>query len=175
MPFFFYNLLCGRGRIAAEKNLRRGEHVRMRTAVVYYTFGGATKKQAERIAAEQEADLFRVREAKDRSLFGAFIPGAMQARNGKKTKILPLSSDLRDYERIILGGPVWASFPAPAFYAMIDLLPPGKEVEVFLCAGREGERKCSARIARLIEARQCSVKRIVTIPTGIAPSKLKET
>jgi hypothetical protein len=146
----------------------------MKSAVVYYTFGGSTKKEAERIGAEVGAPVYRVREAKNRSLIGSFIPGGYQAMKRKKPKMQPADIDLTPYERIYLGCPAWAAYPAPAFNAMLDLLPAGKEVEVFLCAGGNDPRKSDVETKRLIEARGCSVTRIYTIPTGVAPAKMKE-
>lgn len=147
----------------------------MKTAVVYYTFGGSTKKEAEQIAAQRGADLFRVHEAKKRSLFAAFIPGGLDARACKKSKILPIPADLVEYERIILAGPVWAAYPAPAFFSMIDLLPADKEVEVVLCSGGGAARNSDAQVKRLIESRGCKVIDIQTVATGVAPGKLKES
>lgn len=146
----------------------------MKAAVVYYTFGGSTKKEAERIGAELDAPVYRVREAKSRSFIGAFIPGGFQAMKRKKPKIEPVDFDLAQYDRIYLGCPVWAANPAPAFNAMLDLLPSGKTVEVFLCAGGNDPRESDAETRRLIEARGCTVTRLYTIPTGVMPGKMKE-
>ncbi len=146
----------------------------MKAAVVYYTFGGSTKKEAERIGAELDAPVYRVREARNRSFIGAFIPGGFQAMKRKKPMIKPVDFDLAEYDRIYLGCPVWAAYPAPAFNAMLELLPSGKEVEVFLCAGGNDSRESDAETRRLIEARGDTVTRLYTIPTGVMPGKLKE-
>mgnify|MGYP001267699118 CR=1 FL=1 len=146
----------------------------MKSVVLYYTFGGSTKKEAERIGAELEAPVYRVREKRNRSLFGSFIPGGFQAMKRKRVKILPPEADLSAFERIYIGCPVWAAYPAPAFNSIADLLPAGKEVEVFLCSGGNDPRPSDEGTKRMIEAKGCSVTRIYTIPTGVAPSKLKE-
>ena len=146
----------------------------MNAAVIYYTFGGSTKKEAERIGAELGAPVFRVREARNRSLIGSFIPGGFQAMKRKKPKIQPAGFDLAPYDKIYLGCPVWAAYPAPAFNAMLELLPAGKEVEIFLCAGGNDPRESDAETRRLVEARGCQVARLYTIPTGVMPGKMKE-
>ena len=146
----------------------------MKAVVLYYTFGGSTKREAERLGAELSAPVHRVREAKNRSLFGSFIPGGFQAMKRRTAKILPVSVDLVAFDRIYLGCPVWAGYPAPAFNAMLALLPAGKEIEVFLCAGGNDPRPSDAGTKRLIEERGCTVTRLYTIPTGVAPGKLKE-
>ena len=146
----------------------------MKVAVVYYTFGGSTKREAERIGAELGAPVFRVREAKNRSLIGSFIPGGFQAMKRRKPKIREVDFDLSQYERIYIGCPVWAANPAPAFNAIVDLLPAGKEVEIFLCAGGNDPRESDAGTRQLIESRGCKVTRLYTIPTGAVPRKMKE-
>lgn len=146
----------------------------MKSVVLYYTFGGSTKREAERIAAEQEAPVYRVREKRNRSLIGSFIPGGLQAMKRKKSKILPLEVDLSAFDRIYLGAPIWAACPAPAFNSMVDLLPAGKEVEVFLCAGGNDPRPSDEATRKMIEEKGCTVTSIYTITTGKPPSKLKE-
>ena len=146
----------------------------MKSVVLYYTFGGSTKREAERIAAEQEAPVYRVREKRNRSLIGSFIPGGMQAMKRKRSKILPPNVDLSAFDRIFLGAPVWAASPAPAVNSIIDLLPAGKEVEVFLCSGGNDPRPSDEVTKQMIEAKGCKVTKITTIATGKPPAKLKE-
>jgi len=146
----------------------------MKAAVVYYTFGGSTKKEAERIGAELGAPVYRVKEAHNRSFLGSFIPGGLQARMRRKPKIQPAGFDLSGFDKIYLGCPVWAAYPAPAFNAMAALLPAGKEVEIFLCAGGNDPRESDEGTKKLVEAKGCKVTRLYTIPTGAMPGKMKE-
>ena len=146
----------------------------MNTVVLYYTFGGSTKKEAEKIGSELGAPVYRVKEKRNRSLIGSFIPGGFQAMKSKKTKILPLEVDLNAFDRILIGCPVWAACPAPAFNSIVDLLPAGKEVEVFLCSGGNDPRPSDEVTKTMIEAKGCKVTGIRTIATGVAPSKMKE-
>lgn len=146
----------------------------MKEAVVYYTFGGSTKKEAERIGAELGAPVFRVKEKWNRGLIGAFVPGGFQAIKRKKTKLEPVAFNLSEYDKIYLGAPIWASNPAPAFNSMVELLPSGKEVEVFFCAAGGDPRESDEQTKRMIEQKGCSVSRLYTITTGKVPGKLKE-
>lgn len=146
----------------------------MDTVIVYYTFGGATKTEADKLGAELNAPVYRVKEKRNRSLIGSFIPGGLQAMKHKCVKIQPLEADLNAFDRIVIGCPVWASCPAPAFNSIVELLPAGKEVEIFLCQGGADPRKSDAETKTMIEARGCKVTGIRTITTGKAPSKMKE-
>ena len=146
----------------------------MKSVVLYYTFGGSTKQEAEKIGVAQEAPVYRVREKKNRSLIGSFIPGGFQAMKRKKSKIVSPEVDLSAFDRIYIGAPVWAACPAPAFNSIVDLLPTGKEVEVFLCAGGNDPRPSDEVTKQMIEAKGCKVTKIYTITTGKPPAKLKE-
>lgn len=146
----------------------------MKTIVLYYTFGGSTKEEAERLADELGAQACRVRERRGRSLVGSFIPGGLQARRRRKVKIRPVEADLGAFDRIVIGCPVWAAYPAPAFNSIVELLPPGKEVEVFLCSGGNDPRESDAGTVGLVEAKGCRCGGIRSVVTGRVPSKLKE-
>jgi flavodoxin len=145
----------------------------MKTVILYYTFGGATQKEAERLAVELGAPSYRVKEARRRSLLGAFIPGALQGMHRKAPAILPLDVTLRDCDRIIIGSPVWGAYPAPAFNAMVGLLPPGKEVELFFCSAGGDPLKDEPGTRKLIEDKGCTVVSFRIVKTGALPSKLK--
>lgn len=146
----------------------------MDTVVVYYTFGGSTKAEAEKLGTELNAPVYRIREKRSRSLIGSFIPGGLQARKRKAVKIQPADADFDAFERIVIGCPVWAAYPAPAFNSIVELLPPGKEVEIFLCQGGADMRESDEGTRAQIEARGCKLTQIRTITTGKAPSKMKE-
>jgi len=146
----------------------------MKTAIVYYTFGGSTKKEAERLAAELNADLCRVREVKSRNLFSSFIPGCLQAMKQKAVPIQPLSLDLNAYEKIIIGAPLWANYPAPAFNSIVRLLPRDKEVEVFICSGSGDSGKSAPSTKEAIAARGCRVSAYRDVKTATPMRKMSE-
>lgn len=146
----------------------------MKTIVVYYTFGGSTKKEAERTAAERGADLCRVKEAEKRGLLASFIPGGSQAMKRKTVAIQPLDVNLQDYERIIIGCPVWGGFPAPAFNSVLEILPAGKAVELFLCSGGGDTSKSANETKVLIENKGCKLISYRDVRTNARPGKMKE-
>ena len=146
----------------------------MKTAIIYYTFGGSTGKEAERLAAELNAPLYRVREARNRSLLGAFVPGGYQAMHRKAAAIRPPDVRLQEFDRIVIGCPVWAGYPAPAFNAMVELLPAGKEVEVFLCSGGGETPKSRQGTKALVEQKGCTLVSYRDVQTNVMPGKLKE-
>ena len=145
----------------------------MKTIIVYFTFGGSTKKEAECLAAELGATLYRVRETRNRSFFGSFLPGAYLAMHRKAVNIQPLDINLQNYNRIIIGCPVWAGNPAPAFNAIVELLPAGKEAELFIRSGVSGTQKSEKGTRALIEKKGCTIVSYRDVKTGVPPGKMK--
>lgn len=130
----------------------------MKTIIMYYTFGGSTKKEAEKIAeANKDAILCEVLEKKKRNIFTAFFPGCKQAMKRSTSEIKGIPHDLAGYERIMIVAPVWAGFPVPAFNAMVNLLPAGKEVELFLCSGSGEASKSEEGTKKMIQDKNCKL------------------
>ena len=57
----------------------------MKTVILYFTFGGYSKREAQKLAEERSAPSYQVREAKDRSLITAFVPGGLYAMRGRRS------------------------------------------------------------------------------------------
>ncbi|WRS27429.1 hypothetical protein U6B65_14055 [Oscillospiraceae bacterium MB08-C2-2] len=145
----------------------------MNAIIVYYTFGGSTQKEAQRLSKELGAPLCRVREKHRRGLLGSFfsVPAAIGRR---ASAIQPLGVDLQAYDRIIVGCPIWAGHPAPAFNAIVNLLPAGKEVDLFFCSAGGESKESREGTIQLIEQKGCSVIGYRDVPTGQKPSKMQE-
>lgn len=107
----------------------------MKSVILYYSFGGATRAEAKKRAEASGADIFEVLEVKKRNIFSAFLPGCPQAINRKATVIQPLTIDWSAYDDVTLMAPVWAGHPAPAFNAAMELIPKDKVLHVVLCSG----------------------------------------
>lgn len=138
----------------------------MKTIVLYYSFGGRTKTEAERISEKTGAVLCRVEEEKNRNLWTATILGCPQAIKRKSTPIKPFHCDLDAFDKIIIGAPIWAGFPAPAFNSMVQALPAGKEVDLFLCSGGGTAPKSKQGTMDLIASKGCNLGSYEDICTG---------
>ena len=146
----------------------------MKTVIIYYTFGGSTKRESERLGTELNVPISRVKEAHNRSFLAAFVPGGFLSMHRKPVSIQPLDIDLNDYDRIIIGCPVWAGYPAPVFNAIVERLPAGKEVELFLCSGGGNTQNSEQGTKLLIENKGCTVISYRNVKTGVQPGKMKE-
>ena len=107
----------------------------MKPAILYYSFGGATRAEASKRAAVSGADVFEILEAKKRGMFSAFLSGCPQALGRKASVIRPLEIDWSLYDSVTLMAPVWAGHPAPAFNAALELIPKDKMLHIVLCSG----------------------------------------
>lgn len=141
----------------------------MKTLVLYYSFSGKTKKEAEKIAASNKCKLYGVTEAKKRGKFSAFLRGCPQAMKRAVPAVNPVGLKFEEYDRIYIGAPVWAGYPAPAFNAMVKLLPAGKEVSVFLTSGGGDTSKSAEGTKKMITDKGCTVTEYKDIKT--APKK----
>ena len=129
----------------------------MKSIVLYYSYSGKTKALAVKKAAELGADIEEVTEEKRYSIFRAFTVGAFGAIKRRKTKIVPIKAELKNYDQIIIMAPVWAGNPAPAFNNIIELIPPGKKVELVMVSGGGGTKNSAEGTKALVAARNCEL------------------
>ncbi|MBA4347748.1 MAG: hypothetical protein C0413_02735 [Clostridiales bacterium] len=104
----------------------------MKPVILYYSFGGATRTEAAKRAAESGADVFEVLEVKKRGIFSAFLVGCPQALGRKASAIKPLVIDWSLYDSVTLMAPVWAGHPVPAFNAALEFVPKDKIMNIVL-------------------------------------------
>ncbi|NCB52702.1 MAG: hypothetical protein EOM54_12635 [Clostridia bacterium] len=143
----------------------------MKTIVIYYTLGGTTKAEAERVAKQEDAVLCQAVETKKRSVISSFISGCPNAMKRKASEIKPLGYNLSEFDRILIGCPIWAGYPAPAFNAVVNLLPRGKEVGLFFCSGGGEEPKSQQGTKDLIAQKACKLISYRDIKTGKPKTK----
>lgn len=148
----------------------------MKRLVVYYSFEGNTKESAERIAKGLKADICRVIPVKDIPIAapGKFLAGGFQAMIGRKAPIKPLSSDLNDYDEIIIGTPVWAGFCAPFINTIIkDESVRNKVTSVFTLSGSGNNSRCIKSLKKRLPNLKNCVSLIDRVGKGAADNKKK--
>jgi len=129
----------------------------MKTLVIFYSYSGNTKAIAKELATKEAAGLAEIKDTKRPGKLKAYTVGCIAAIRGKAWPIQPLEAVLPDYDRLMLLGPIWASNPAPAFNAALELLPKGKSVAVKMVSG-SGKSDCKERLATLIQAKSCTLE-----------------
>jgi flavodoxin len=89
-------------------------------AVIYYSRSGKTEAMARQIARRFEADVFKI---SDQSYYQG-MTGMVRANRDswfKKSAPIPqVTIDLRNYNLIFLGSPIWWYRPAPPLWAFVE-------------------------------------------------------
>jgi flavodoxin len=128
----------------------------MKTLVVYYSLTGKTRLVAGAIAEALNALLVEITEKKTRKI-GPFIYliGGFGAMTNRRSKINPVDVDLKQYERIFIGSPIWASRPTPAVNSFIHQTNfGGRDVIPFFSMGGTTSERALANITAKIEKSQ---------------------
>ena len=123
----------------------------MKTAVIYYSMSGNCEYAAEWINSEIGADLIRLepKKAYPDSGFRKFFWGGKSAVMAETPKLMPYVFDPEQYERIILGFPVWANNVAPpvrTFAAENKEAVRNKRIAAFACQGGSGAEKAFRKL-----------------------------
>jgi Flavodoxins len=104
----------------------------MKSLVVYYSRTGKTKFVAESIAAQLGADLEEVVDLKKRGGTLGWINSGKDASRKSLTEIAPTQKSIADYDLVVIGTPIWAWAPTPAFRTYISKNSlAGKKVALF--------------------------------------------
>jgi flavodoxin len=123
----------------------------MKSLVVYYTRTGKTKSAAEAIAAQLGADIEEIVDLKKRKGALGWIGGGKDASRKSLTEIAPTQKSPADYDLVVVGTPIWAWAPTPAFRTYIGKSNlDGKKVAVFYTYDSD-LKEASAKIHQLLE------------------------
>ena len=109
----------------------------MKALIVYYSLEGNTKDTAEKIARKTGADLLCLEPVKAYPSTGPakYIQGGLAVISGAKPPLKPYICNLKDYDTVIIGSPIWAGTYAPpirSFLAEHSLA--GKHLAFFACS-----------------------------------------
>ncbi|MHC6201819.1 flavodoxin family protein [Breznakiellaceae bacterium SP9] len=124
----------------------------MKTLVIYYSYEGSGALIAAHLKKAANACVLELKteDEKQRSGFAKYFWGGKQVLTHAHPKLKPYTVTLEDYDRIIIGCPVWAGSPAPAMQSFLTQTPiSGKRVGLFLCHGG-GMGKAMEKLAALL-------------------------
>lgn len=126
----------------------------MKTAIVYYSMLGNAKFVAEKIAKTLEADLIQIEPetAYPNKGIKKFFWGGKSAVMEEMPKLQPYEFKAEQYDRIIIGSPVWASNFTPPIRTFIhenkDIKQ--KQLSVFMCFSGGGANKAIDKMKKAI-------------------------
>ena len=127
----------------------------MRTLIVFYYLEGNTAFAAEKLAALLGAETLRLEPEKAYPVSGMkkFLRGGRSAVMGETPALKPYAFRGEDWDRIILGFPVWAGTFAPPIRTFVR--DHGKELTdksaaAFACQSGSGGEKALKKLAALL-------------------------
>jgi flavodoxin len=137
----------------------------MKTLVVYYSRTGTTKKVAENIAFWLKAKKEEIIDQKNRKGPLGYIMGGKDASTKQLTDISAREWDISEFNRVVIGTPVWAWTMAPAIRTYIELnkdILKDKELCFFCTMGATGDRQTFEEMEKIIGRKP---KAVLTLKT----------
>lgn len=94
----------------------------MKSIVIYYSYGGNTRRVAETVRRALDVDMAEIKTVKpyEGSYNDVVEQGRREADSGFMPQIEPLNLDLAPYDTVILGSPVWWYTFAPAMKTFLN-------------------------------------------------------
>jgi len=151
----------------------------MKTAIIYYSYTGNTHRVAQLIVdmlkkKGEEAIPVRIRPLAEET---SFLGQCRDAFLGKKPELYKTLLDLKDFDRIILGSPVWAFRAAPAINTYLDKCTAldGKEAICFVTYGSgAGKNNALGSMKKSLEAKGARVVGTMSFQQGEGSGKCRE-
>jgi menaquinone-dependent protoporphyrinogen IX oxidase len=139
----------------------------MKSLVVYYSLTGKTRLVAQTIAEALNAALVEITEKRPPVMPFVYVSGSFAALTNRKSKINPINVDLKQYERIFVGSPIWASRPVPAVNSFIYRTNfEGRSVVPFFTMGGDNAKTAVTNITTKIDKSQGKVVGSFAITSG---------
>ena len=124
----------------------------MKALVVYYSMTDKTRLVAQVIAEAMNAAVVEIEERRPIPKPFVYLSGGFAALTNRGSKINPVDVDLKQYERIFIGSPIWNSRPAPAINSFIYQTNfEGRSVIPFFTMGGDNAEKAVPNITAKIE------------------------
>jgi flavodoxin len=123
----------------------------MRTLVVYYSNTGNTRRMAELLAAELQADLAEVTSQRYLTWYGplAMAWDIFFRHHPPVTIVAPPHAT---YDTVVIGGPVWAARAAPPILALVGHWPGARKALFVTCSGTSPNSPPEPAIAEMRRA-----------------------
>lgn len=126
----------------------------MKKIVIYYSFDGNTRLIAENIAKAIDSDILELKlkkETKSKS-FMKYAWGLKTAMMSTKPELHPIDKDLKEFDVLFIGAPVWMWTYAPplnTFFSTYSLSD--KKIALFCCHGGQKGRTFEKMKANLAD------------------------
>lgn len=124
----------------------------MKTLIACYSHSGKTLTVAQKLQEQINADLTRIEPVKDRW----YMIKAVHAYLEKKWPIKPCTTDINDYDCLIVCCPIWASRTTPGLNQYLEELKnvSGKKCAALVTMGGDGSEIATTQIRNALEGKQ---------------------
>jgi flavodoxin len=131
------------------ENWKKGDES-MNILIVYFSRDGHTKKIAQALGEQLQADVEEIQEIKNRKGFMGWLSCCRDAILKKSPSIKLLSKNPLEYDLIIVGSPVWAFTIVPAIRLWLNQYGPQlKQTVFFVTMGGQGAKRSFQVMERL--------------------------
>jgi flavodoxin len=110
----------------------------MKTLIVYFSYSGKCGLAAEILRDALSAETLELKLSDDKARKGLskYIWGGKMAVSHIKPSLKPYEAAWKDYDLIVIGGPVWAGSLSPVLSTFLDETKiTGKKIALFCCYG----------------------------------------
>jgi flavodoxin len=127
----------------------------MKTLIACYSLTGNTLSVSQKLQKLLNADFTRIEPVKDRW----YVIKAIHAYLEKKWPIKPCTTDIADYDCLIVCCPVWASRTPPGVNQYLEELKnvSGKKCAALVTMGGDGSQIATTQIRNALEAKGMEV------------------
>lgn len=129
-----------------------------KTALIYFSLSGNTDYVAKRIAEEignqTKLDIIKLEPVKPYADKGPmkFVKGGAAATFGSKPELKPYDFQVKDYDTVILGTPVWAGTITPPLRTfMLANKLKGKNIALFLSCSSGNIDRCLGKLNKYLK------------------------
>lgn len=140
----------------------------MKALVVYYSLTGKTRLVASAIAEALNGTLVEITETRPRKPGGlVYLTGSFAALANRASKINHVDVDLKQYDKVFIGSPVWASRPVPAINSFIYRTDfAGRSVVPFFTMGGDNPKAVLTNMTAKIEKSHGKVTGSLSVTTN---------
>jgi flavodoxin len=168
--FLLLGVIFIAGLAFAEADKKEGTVISTgkKVLVVFYSRTGNTEKVGKDIAQALGADVEKIIDKKPRSGFIGYIAACKDAYKKNLTEIEPVTKDIKSYDLIVVGSPIWAGTMAPAIRTFLTQYKSDfKNIALYTTAGGTKFEKVIPKVEEVIEKK-------VVAATGILQNELKK-
>ncbi|KAF5062708.1 NADPH-dependent FMN reductase [anaerobic digester metagenome] len=123
----------------------------MKVLIACYSYGGNTLKVAEELKKNLDGDLTKIEPVKDRF----YLLKGWGAFREQRAAIKPCTTDMSDYDALVVCCPVWAGKSPAGLNQYLDELQnvEGKKLGAFVTMGGNGNQKATIQIREALAER----------------------